>query len=58
MWRGCACDVGGGACLGGGGGCACMIVATGENEHFIDNVGVVVVVVKLSAFVDEPIVEE
>lgn len=63
LWvqRGCACDVGGGgACLGGGGDCVCMIVATGENEHFIDDVGVVdeVVVVKSSAFANEPVVEE
>jgi hypothetical protein len=37
-----------------------MIVATGENEHFIDDVGVVdeVVVVKSSMFMNEPIVEE
>ena len=41
-------------------GCACVIVATGENEHFIDDVGVVdeVVVVKSSAFANEPVVEE
>jgi hypothetical protein len=58
--RECACDVGSGeACLGGGGSCVCVIVAIGENENFIDNVGVVdeVVIGKLSTFVNELLVE-
>ena len=41
------------------GSCAYVIVAIGENENFIDDVGVVggVVVVKSSAFVNELVVE-